>query len=725
MGAYENPGPAVPDQSGQIWSQAVTNVGRAFARGMQNFAANQKKAKDEAEKTRRGNQTLWLNTELGMEKIHQSNLDKYEDTAKNVNLFEKFQDQSGVLLNGERNEDGEYIEGGNIGAKQARYRLLTEKNLTEEDKQKYLGVIHTYDNFMGTAKSTIGSIQGEAIEFDKYNRADVDRTFTTKGVGIEKVRNLYSYFALSGKPAPDGVTYDTDIYAGKKGENMIKAEITFDPESQSFLDLSEEFQKEIKDNGYKLNFDQDWTKWSKDGFFTPIQQGISEETVVESTNYKDENGNVGTDFKTDQHTSVVSSGDVNGITTQTQTTTSIFNSPLLNQETKGIAQARVKTIMESMTPEEQNDYVAYTLDIEGGSFNRNTTIIPGTEKTLAKLIEDGEAVGVFTGLEQTRFNTENLEATYGKPRTATVEEAARLNALNSKDKTIPQIVGGENGDLIYVEETRKTLSGATQYDKTGFDPSVKGKKILTRILKDPAEMTAEILHMDQKYVTLEGQSNVKGEESNGTLIVMAQKEVPILDNDGEETGKTKIVDDPQEYNLDNPSAIRTFVRELAKHDTTYSTGNEKGQSVLDYLLDNAKALVKKKKPGTGKSNTFKTSTNNKINEEGFEDLSINVEELLVPTKKGNQLGAPLTPNLKKDLNEFNGVIRTQLKTIRKANSGFKDFDDLTVVRSLIILENSKTDKVKDQKLIDNLKKIEEIIKKTDGDSTHETSYKES
>ena len=419
-----------------------------------------------------------------------------------------------------------------------------------------------------------------------------------------------------------------------------------------------------------------------------------------------------------------SSGDVNGITTQTQTTTSIFNSPLLNQETKGIAQARVKTIMESMTPEEQNDYVAYTLDIEGGSFNRNTTIIPGTEKTLAKLIEDGEAVGVFTGLEQTRFNTENLEATYGKPRTATVEEAARLNALNSKDKTIPQIVGGENGDLIYVEETRKTLSGATQYDKTGFDPSVKGKKILTRILKDPAEMTAEILHMDQKYVTLEGQSNVKGEESNGILTIMAQKEVPILDNDGEETGKTKIVDDPQEYNLDNPSAIRTFVRELAKHDTTYSTGNEKGQSVLDYLLDNAKALVKKKKPGTGKSNTFKTSTNNKINEEGFEDLSINVEELLVPTKKGNQLGAPLTPNLKKDLNEFNGVIRTQLKTIRKANSGFKDFDDLTVVRSLIILENSKTDKVKDQKLIDNLKKIEEIIKKTDGDSTHETSYKE-
>ena len=508
MGAYENPGPAVPDQSGQIWSQAVTNVGRAFARGMQNFAANQKKAKDEAEKTRRGNQTLWLNTELGMEKIHQSNLDKYEDTAKNVNLFEHFQDESGVLLNGERNEDGDYIEGGKIGAKQARYRLLTEKNLTEKDKQKYLGVIHTYDNFMGTARSTIGSIQGEAIEFDKYNRDDYDRTFTVKGVGIEKVRNLFSYFALSGKPAPDGVTYETDIYAGKKGENMIKAEITFDPESQSFTELSEEFKKEIKDNGYKLNFDQDWTKWSKDGFFTPIQQGISEETVIESTDWKDENGDLGKDYMTNKHTSVVSGGDIDGITEKIQTTTEIFNSPLLNKDTQRMAQVKVKTIMKSMTPEEQNDYVAYTLDIEGGSFNRNTSIIPGTEdlendgktikegtgKTLAQLIAADEAVGVFTELEQNRFNEENLEPTYGKPRKATAKEAARLNALNSK---YPEITEIKKDDLIYVKETKQTLSGATQYDKTGFDPSIKGKKILTRIINDPAEMTSEILNMDQ------------------------------------------------------------------------------------------------------------------------------------------------------------------------------------------------------------------------------------
>ena len=98
----------------------------------------------------------------------------------------------------------------------------------------------------------------------------------------------------------------------------------------------------------------------------------------------------------------------------------------------------------------------------------------------------------------------------------------------------------------------------------------------------------------------------------------------------------------------------------------------------------------------------------------------------MPTKKGNKLGGPLTPNLEKDLStEGYSIIRKQLQAIRKANSGFKDFDDLKTVQSLIILENSKTDKVKDQKLIDNLEKIEEIIKKTDGDSTHETSYKES
>ena len=483
MGAYENPGQLAPDRSAEIYSRSLSNIGKSFATGIQNYAANQKKLADETEKTRQGNQNIWLNTELTQNANHQKNLDKFEDTEKDETLFGIYQNKAGLLLNGDKDEDGEYIEGGNIGAKQARYRLQTEKNLTNKDKQEYLDVIRKYENFMINGKETIGSLTAEGVEFDEYDRSKLDREFTFKGTGIEKTRNMFSYFALTGKPAPDGVTYTTDVYAGDKGENMLKAEITFDPKSQSFLDLSPADQEKIKENGYKLNFDQDWGKWKKDGFLTPVQQGLSKESLNESIKFEVD-GNLVKDMETPEYISKTSKDLPGGITETNQTSENILNTPLFIERSKLLIQAKTETII-SMTPQEQNDYVAYTLEQGGSDFKRDETIINGTQdleedgktiiegtgKTLDQLLENStDATDILTKLGQDQFLKDN----FGKyvKREASKEQAKRLNELNGKieNGTDAQV---KEGDSIYIRESEKTLQTDTpKAKKTAYETNL-------------------------------------------------------------------------------------------------------------------------------------------------------------------------------------------------------------------------------------------------------------
>tara|TARA_R110000751_G_scaffold265607_1_gene364668 strand:+ start:519 stop:2366 length:1848 start_codon:yes stop_codon:yes gene_type:complete len=510
MGAYTDPGPAVRDRSAEIYSGMLSNIGKSFAKGIENYRDKQERLADETEATRQGNQNIWLNTELTQNSNHQKNLDKFEDTKKNETLFGIYQDKAGLLLNGDKDEDGEYIEGGNIGAKQARYRLQTEKNLTNKDKQEYLDVISKYENFMHNGRETVGSLTAEGIEFDEYDRSKLDRTFTFKGTGIEKTRNMYAYFALTGKPAGNGVTYTTDVYAGDKGENMLKATITFDPKSiedgtnKDWEQLSPADQEKIIANGYKLDFDQDWGKWKKDGFLTPIEQGLSKEKLNESIKFE-KDGNLVKDMETTEYISKTSKDLPGGTTETNQTSENILNTPLFLERSKLLIQAKTETIV-SMNPQEQNDYVAYTLEQGGSDFKRNKTIINGTQdleedgktiiegtgKTLDQLLENStNATDVLTKLGQDQFIKDN----FGKyvAREASAEQAKRLNELNGNIKENGTDAQVKEGDEIYIRSSEKTLQTDTP------PPKVDKPKGLT----EPQINTLQKRILDLKYPTTE------------------------------------------------------------------------------------------------------------------------------------------------------------------------------------------------------------------------------
>ena len=328
---------------------------------------------------------------------------------------------------------------------------------------------------------TIGSLTAEGVEFDEYDRSKLDREFTFKGTGIDKTRNMYAYFALTGKPSGNGVTYTTDVYAGDKGENMLKAEITFDPKTiadgtnKDWEQLSPADQEKIIANGYKLNFDQDWGKWQKDGFLTPVQQGLSKESLNESIQFEVD-GNLVKDMETPEYISKTSKDLPGGTTETNQTSENILNTPLFIERSKLLIQAKTETII-SMTPQEQNDYIAYTLEQGGSDFKRDETIINGTQdleedgktikegtgKTLDQLLENSEdATDILTKLGQDQFLKDN----FGKyvKREASKEQANRLNALNGKieNGTDAQV---KEGDSIYIRESEKTLQTDTPKDK--------------------------------------------------------------------------------------------------------------------------------------------------------------------------------------------------------------------------------------------------------------------
>tara|TARA_R110000751_G_scaffold220954_2_gene323563 strand:- start:1748 stop:3076 length:1329 start_codon:yes stop_codon:yes gene_type:complete len=405
---------------------------------------------------------------------------------------------------------------------------------------------------------TIGSLTAEGVEFDEYNRSELDRKFTFKGTGIEKTRNMFSYFALTGKPAPDGVTYTTDVYSGDKGENMLKAEITFDPKSQSFLDLSPTDQEKIKENGYKLNFDQDWGKWKEDGFLTQVEQGLSKEVLNESIKFEVD-GNLIKGMSTPEYiTKSATSAD--GKTETNQINETILNTPWLEGESKMLTQAKAETII-SMSPQEQNDYIAYTLEQKGGDFDRSTTIIEGTQEidefgkikkgtglTLDQLLKDQKkAVNVLTKLAQNQFNEDTFGGEY-LYKAATPAQAARLNKLNKDNPRAAEVKAGE---MIYLKETEKTIQTDTPASSTVFNPKQGAINVYNEIARDP-------LSAYNRYN--------QGPGAKATLIEGSIISVPQEDGD------------PVRYNMDVKEDRAIFFQEVL--DGSNMVGNDdKGRKI--------------------------------------------------------------------------------------------------------------------------------------------------
>jgi hypothetical protein len=471
MGAYDNPA-IIRDRSAEIYGQAAASFGSAIGKGIMNYSQSKAQQRKEADEQNLKDRNIFLEIELAYEKDHQENLNlaKKSETP----MLDSFEKSAKNLLNGTKDA---------IGAKQARYELMTKKNLNEKEKEERLKIVNNYQTFMGDAKFNMGSMIAEKEEYFNFTRSDLNRKFSFKGSGIERTRNMFTYLALNNNSAPEGVTYEKRLYAGPNGENMVYAKTTFDENSATFKNLSKFDQDEIRKNGMSLVFDQNWNDWRKEGFLTEILQGLDPEKMQESIKFKDDSGGLTADFSTNLSLQVRSEGGKD-ITSQQN----IVNTPLLLENLYEPASNRASVIMDA-TPQEQDDYIAFTLGRKGSDFDRNKTKIGPNGETFQEMLNSGAAMEFITKETQELFLEDNLTRGFGKDkrgyvkRKATKQQAAALNRLN---KNIEGFDGSDiqEGDDVYVKDTDismvKSDTNDSDYTKTQVANSIKVNKNWTK-----------------------------------------------------------------------------------------------------------------------------------------------------------------------------------------------------------------------------------------------------
>jgi hypothetical protein len=447
MGAYENVG-IIRDRSQEIYGQVIQGIGQQTAQGIISYNQKQEKLQEEKEKTNTYNQNMWFDIDRNENKLLQKNFADYK--GKKGKLFDKYTDSARNLLNGVGEEGSADYK---MGAKKAQFLIKTSKNLSKEDTDKYTKIVNRYDSYMGNSLRTAGSIIAENKEWENINGGEDGQKFVFKGQGIEQLRNRMTYFALSGKAPLDGVTYDTDVYAGENGESMVKAEITYDENSKAFLDLSEEYQKEIKANGMKLTFDQDWEDWSEDGLMSEINQGLDIEKTKKNIqfNEKDTDDISPTYAATGANYSEDSGGMTFNFTDQ------VVNMTRLNAETLPLAQAKAKTMIAGDIGELE-DYIGYTLGQGGQGFSLSDTkkkfSVIGQEKemTIDEMRKDPKVFQEWiTSLTKDHFIQKSLGSKY-KKRTATPDDVKLINDLNTENDIINE-TGSLTTDMqVYVKK---------------------------------------------------------------------------------------------------------------------------------------------------------------------------------------------------------------------------------------------------------------------------------
>ena len=459
MGAYEDVKP-IRDRSNEIYGQVIREIGSITVKGITSYNQKQEILDKEKDKMNFYNQNLWFDINRNENKLLQKNLGDYSD--KKGKLFDKYKVEITSLLNGQGEEgDDDYV----MGAKRAQYLLKTEKNLGKDLEDKYSNIVQRYDNFMASSLRTAGSIYGEAAEWDNIDGGGDGQKFVFKGQGIDQLRNRMTYFALSGKAAPDGVTYDTDVYAGEKGESKVRAEIKYDKESQAFKDLPEAYQKQIEDNGMKLVFDQDWGDWAEDGLMSEINQGLDLEKTQANINFKDE--------KTKKISPTYSTSGSNYSESSSGTTTTytdeVINMPKLRQETLPLAEAKAKTMIAGNIGELE-DYIGYTLRQGGQEFSLSDTkkkyeVIFNGEKVSMTINEMRKDPKVFqewiTRLTQDSFIEESLEGSYEK-RIANSDDIELINNLNIKNQVIDLTGNLTEKDEVYVKKVEVSRYKTTE-----------------------------------------------------------------------------------------------------------------------------------------------------------------------------------------------------------------------------------------------------------------------
>jgi len=567
MGAYDNPR-IIRDTSGQIYGQAIATFGKQFGDIMKSYAANQKAEQEKADKEIERVQRIANQVESRF--YDQANRNYALVAREDKTLSKGFQNEVGNLLNGVGVE-GE--EGYQIGAIKAQTYLDTKNDLTTEERQYYREVVQRAKIFQNNAIAGGGQIINDLQDMNKVKPSDIASTHYWTGANdTERDTTMLTAYALDGKEV-DGVASEKKIYSGRNGEMIVKVTSKVEEGSKTWNNLSEETQEHLRNNNYELTWEKDMNNFEE--LIGEVPEGLDYNQVAENSKFQ-KDGKLNSNFIVggDEGSQYTTKSVIGGKKEEITSLRFLNINKLLNDETfqadiKGKAEGFV-----NMDNGKLNAFMRYTM--KDGSF-KITEFREKTPQEQEKYIQEALRQSFIN--EKTSGN--NMGSKQADPR-----DVAHFEKLG---------VAIEEGETVYYQITGRNVVNKQSSGSTGYDPSIKGDKIIARIKTDPEKFTYEIMDYDnQDDIKLTGKSKT----SNGILKITEDVENPDYDDTKKiSEDNLEIIEKITSFNLDDPSDIRKYIRKLAEFDASYSTGNDKGKSILDYLLgeaENIKGFVESK-----------------------------------------------------------------------------------------------------------------------------------
>jgi hypothetical protein len=261
--SYRNP-QIVRDTSGQVYGQAVANIGQSLAKGIATLGARReqqrKKAEQEAQRTQQ------IGYGIQTKAYEQRNKVYSELLKKEPGLAEQFKQQTEILLMG-NDEVG-------MGAIEARTLLATGKDLSIKEKQDLQNTINRYEVFQNGLQGNAGKILSETQLYNNTSPADFDNKYRWTGSNqYERTASQFAAAALSDQEIP-GARYEKKLYTPTKdGEQVVGIKVFVnpnDPANKGKFDDEEMYPR--NENGeIEIEWKKDLNKWD---------EGLLEEIVA-------------------------------------------------------------------------------------------------------------------------------------------------------------------------------------------------------------------------------------------------------------------------------------------------------------------------------------------------------------------------------------------------------------------------------------------------------------
>lgn len=295
--SYRNP-EIIRDRSGEIYGQAVANIGQSLAKGIATGVASREALRKEADAEKKRVQGIGYQIESKAYANRNKNYQGLKKTEPGV--AEQFKQRTETLLRGSE---------GQMGAIEANTILATKSDLSIEEKQDLRAIVTKFETFQNSMVGNSGKILSETELYNNTSPSDFNSKYRWSGSNeYERSASQYAAAAFSNQEIPGGRSEKILDDPGPDGENVVTVK-TFlnpnDPANKGKFDDEKMYPR--NENGeVVLEWKKDLNKWDE-GLLEEIEPVPESIELFKTAGITNDKGG----FNEDQYLNI--SGDSNKI----------------------------------------------------------------------------------------------------------------------------------------------------------------------------------------------------------------------------------------------------------------------------------------------------------------------------------------------------------------------------------------------------------------------------